>query len=323
MQMQRQKARAAWISVASNTTLTLLKLVVGLTIGSVAVLSEAIHSGIDLIASVIALFAVRRSSRPADEQHPFGHGKVENISGVAEALLIFVAAGWIIFEAVGKLRHPEPLETVGWGVGIMMLSAVVNLLVSRMLFRVGKETHSVALQADGWHLRTDVFTSAGVMIGLALIVVGRRFMPGVDLDWLDPLAGIAVALLILRAAYRLTVDATRDLMDASLGEEEVWIRGHLAELKPAVRGYHKLRTRRAGNTRFVDVHVFMDSGMHLDQAHEITQKIEDDVQARFPGTSLTVHMEPCDAGCDSDCLQDCLLDADERGSLVATRTPAP
>ncbi|HZK48389.1 MAG TPA: cation diffusion facilitator family transporter [Thermoleophilia bacterium] len=316
METQGRKTRAALISVASNTTLTLLKLLVGIAIGSVGVLSEAIHSGIDLIASVIALFAVRRSGRPADEEHPFGHGKVENISGVAEALLIFVAAGWIIFEAVGKLRHPEPLETIGWGVGIMLLSAVANLWVSRMLFRVGKETASVALQADGWHLRTDVFTSAGVMGGLALIVVGQRVFPALDLDWIDPMAGIVVALLIVRAAYRLTTDATRDLMDSSLADEEIWIRAHLADLKPSIRGYHKLRTRRAGNTRFVDVHVLLDSSTHLDQAHEISQKIEDAVRDRFPGTSLTVHMEPCDADCAPICVQGCLLDPQERGSLT-------
>ncbi len=315
VEMQRRKARAALVSVASNATLTLLKMAVGVTIGSVAVLSEAVHSGIDLIASVIALFAVRRSGRPADDEHPFGHGKVENISGVVEALLIFVAAGWIIVEAVGKLRHPEPLDAVGWGVGIMALSALVNALISRMLFRVGKETASVALQADAWHLRTDVYTSVGVLAGLALIVVGHRVFPGVSLDWLDPVAGLAVAFLILRAAYHLTVGAARDLMDARLGEEETWIRAQISELKPTVRGFHKLRTRRAGPTRFVDVHVLVDSGMHLDQAHEISQTIEDAVTARFPGTSLTVHMEPCDAECAPPCAQDCLLDTDERRSL--------
>ncbi|MHB0979101.1 MAG: cation diffusion facilitator family transporter [Thermoleophilia bacterium] len=317
MEAHGRKARAAWISVASNTTLVVFKLIVGIAIGSVAVLSEAIHSGIDLIASVIALFAVRRSGRPADEEHPFGHGKVENLSGVTEALLIFVAAAWIIVEAVGKLRHPDPLRTVGWGVGIMLASAIVNTLVSRMLFRVGKETSSVALQADAWHLRTDVYTSAGVMGGLALIWLGRRMFPAVNLDWLDPLAGIAVALLIMRAAYRLTVDAARDLMDANLAEEEDWIRERIVELKPGIRAYHKLRTRKAGPTRFVDVHVLVDSDMHLDRAHEISQQLEDAIESRFPGTSVTVHMEPCDAACEPTCLNDCLLGPEERESLAA------
>ncbi|MHB1342883.1 MAG: cation diffusion facilitator family transporter [Thermoleophilia bacterium] len=279
---QHRKARAAWISVASNTTLVGLKLLVGIAIGSVAVISEAIHSGIDLVASLIALFAVRRSGRPADGEHPFGHGKVENLSGVAEALLIFIAAAWIIVEAAGKLRHPDPLETVGWGVGIMLVSAIVNTLVSRMLFRVGKETSSVALQADAWHLRTDVYTSAGVMAGLALIWVGHRAFPAVDLDWLDPLAGIGVAVLIIRAAYRLTIDAARDLMDASLDEEEVWIRTYISGLKPTIRAYHKLRTRKAGPTRFVDVHVLVDSDMHLDRAHEISQQLEDAIRGSLP-----------------------------------------
>ncbi len=318
MEAQGRKARAAWISVASNTTLVVLKLIVGITIGSVAVLSEAIHSGMDLAASVIALFAVRRSGRPADDEHPFGHGKVENLSGVAEALLIFAAAIWIIVEAVDKLRHPGPISLVGWGIAIMLVSAIVNTLVSRMLFRVGSETDSVALQADAWHLRTDVYTSVGVMGGLALIWVGHRVLPTVDLDWLDPVAGIAVALLIMSAAYRLTVHAIRDLMDVSLDEEEEWIRGQILALKPTIRAYHKLRTRKAGPTRFVDVHVLVDSDMHLDQAHEISQRLEDAIEDRFPGTSVTVHMEPCDCACEPACVGDCLLEPEERISLSTT-----
>ncbi len=173
----------------------------------------------------------------------------------------------------------------------------------------------MALQADAWHLRTDVYTSAGVMGGLALIWVGHRAFPTVDLDWLDPLAGIGVAVLIMRAAYRLTIDAARDLMDASLDEEEVWIRDYIAELKPTIRAYHKLRTRKAGPTRFVDVHVLVDSDMHLDRAHEISQQLEDAIEGRFPGTNVTVHMEPCNAACEPSCQSDCLLAPGERESL--------
>ena len=132
-------------------------------IGSVSVISEAIHSGVDLLAAVIALFAVRKSAKPADEDHPFGHDKVENISGTVEALLIFLAAGWIIFEAVKKLIDPEPLDEAGWGVAVMLLSVAANIIVSKKLFSVGEETDSVALKADAWHLATDVYTSLGVM----------------------------------------------------------------------------------------------------------------------------------------------------------------
>ena len=220
MQLAEQKVAVALLSVISNTVLVLLKIIVGILIGSVSVISEAIHSGVDLLAAVIALFAVRTSGKTPDEGHPFGHGKVENLSGSIEAVLIFLAAGWIIFEAVKKIVTPRAIETPGLGVLVMFLSAAVNLWVSGRLFKVGKETDSVALLADAWHLRTDVYTSLGVMAGLGLILTGEWLFPGVHFDWIDPVAAIALALLILRAAYALTLKATRDLLDVSLPEEE-------------------------------------------------------------------------------------------------------
>src|SRR5512136_299897 len=146
MDAQRQKSAVAWLSVISNTALVTGKLIIGLAIGSVSVISEAIHSGVDLLAAVISLFAVKTSNKRADEEHPFGHGKVENISGTVEALLIFVAAGWIFYEAVYKLIRPQMLDAPVLGVAVMLVSAVVNFIVSRKLFKVGKETDSVALQ---------------------------------------------------------------------------------------------------------------------------------------------------------------------------------
>ncbi len=172
-----RKTRVAILSVASNSLLILLKIGVGILIGSVAVISEAIHSAVDLVAALIALFAVRTASQAADERHPYGHGKFENISGTVEGLLIFFAAAWIIYSAVRKLMHPGELETPSWGVLVMLVSAIVNIVVSRRLFKVGRETDSVALQADGWHLRTDVYTSLGVMLGLLVIWVVGRISP--------------------------------------------------------------------------------------------------------------------------------------------------
>jgi len=168
--IQQKKERVAMLSVASNSFLVLFKVIVGITIGSVSIISEAIHSGVDLLAAIIAMFSVKTSSVPADEQHPFGHGKIENISGFVEALLIFVAAFWIIFEALKKLMEPHEITHAGLGVAVMFVSAVINYFVSRRLFRVGKE-------ADAWHLRTDVYTSAGVMAGLGIIWIGHEFFP--------------------------------------------------------------------------------------------------------------------------------------------------
>lgn len=308
MESDRRKVRVAVLSVISNTILVVMKLVVGLIIGSVSILSEAIHSATDLLAAVIALFSVKTSGQPADSGHPFGHGKIENISGTVEALLIFLAAAWIIYEAGMKLMHPRVLDEVDWGVGVMLFSSVVNVAVSQMLFKVGKETDSVALLADAWHLRTDVYTSAGVTVSLALIWVGHLFAPEIDLDWLDPVAAIGVAILIIKAAYDLTVEAARDLMDVMLPAGEVaWIDEQIKGRQPEVHGYHDLRTRKAGRYRFVEFHMKVDPKMSVEDSHRITDELSACIEGRFPGASVVVHTEPCDGDCDEKCLDGCLL----------------
>ncbi len=320
---QQRKNAVAWLSVISNTVLVIGKLIIGVLIGSVSVVSEAIHSGVDLLAAMIALFAVKTSNKVADDEHPFGHGKVENISGTVEALLIFVAAAWIIYEAVHKLLAPAPIEAVGWGVGIMLVSSVLNIGVSQMLFKVGRETDSVALRADAWHLRTDVYTSAGVMVGLGLILAGQWLVPGTNLLWLDPVAAIGVALLIIHAAYTLTKQSGRDLMDASLpGDEIAWIRAHLNGLAPAVRGFHHLRTRKAGAARFVEFHLVVDRDLTVERAHNLADAVTRDIKARLPGATVTIHVEPCDGQCRPACLEGCLLTQEDRAAVRADAAEA-
>lgn len=320
MNAQARKSGVAWLSVVSNTTLVILKLIIGVAIHSVSVISEAIHSGVDLLAAVIALIAVNEAGKPADEHHPFGHGKVENISGTIEALLIFLAAGWIISEAVHKLiAHSTPSAGMGWGVGVMLLSALVNLFVSHRLFTVGKETDSVALQADAWHLRTDVYTSAGVMVGLGAMWLADRLF-GLHLYWLDPVAAIAVALLIIKAAWELTLTSARDLLDARLpADEEHWIRDYITRLNPTVRGFHHLRTRKSGPARFIDFHLLVEPDMSVEDAHRIADVITCDIEDRYPGSSVTVHIEPCDGSCSDTCLAGCLITADERTALFGSK----
>ena len=320
MEGQRRKAAVAWLSVISNTLLVFAKLVIGVLIGSVSVLSEAIHSAVDLVAAIIALFAVKTSHKVADEEHPFGHGKIENISGTVEALLIFLAAGWIVYEAIHKPLRPEAIQGVGWGVGVMLVSSIVNVIVSEMLFKVGRETDSVALQADAWHLRTDVYTSAGVMVGLGLLMVGRQLFPGTNLLWLDPGAAIAVALLIIRAAWTLTKKSGRDLMDVSLPTDEIaWIRQHLNGLAPAVHGFHHLRTRKAGAARFIELHVVVDKDLTVERAHTLADAVTRDIKTRLAGATVTIHVEPCDGQCRPACLDGCLLTEAER---IAVRSEA-
>jgi len=318
--MQDRKINVARLSVLSNTALVAMKIAVGLSIGAVSIISEAIHSGVDLMASLIATFSVSRSSMPADIRHPFGHGKVENISGTIEAILIFLAALWIIFEAVKKLMNPEPIEYLSWGVAVMFVSAIVNLIVSNMLFKIAKETDSIALEADGWHLRTDVYTSAGVMASLALIWSGGLISPSTSLSWLDPAAAIAVAILIILAAYRLTMQSAQDLMDVKLpADEETWIRELITIHRPVIHGFHRLRTRKAGNFRFVDFHIKVDPSMSVEDSHLITDDLSRSIEKQFPNTSVTVHIEPCDGRCNGNCLPGCLLPEDEQKEMMQRR----
>jgi cation diffusion facilitator family transporter len=317
MDADQRKKRVALLSVVSNSTLVVLKLAVGLAISSVSVISEAIHSGVDLIAAAIAYYSVRTSGVPADREHPYGHGKIENISGTVEALLIFVAALWILYEAARKIVGPEPLEMASWGVAVMLISAVVNTIVSRKLFQVGRETDSVALIADGWHLRTDVYTSAGVMLGLAAIWAASRFAPGVDLNWVDPAAAIGVAVLIVNAAWDLTVRSARDLLDVKLpGDEIAWIESLILHRRPVVKGYHKLRTRKAGHFRFIEFHIKVDPDMTVRSSHDITDDFSREIRERFPGASVTIHIEPCDGSCTGSCIEGCLLTEPERQDIM-------
>ena len=312
----KRKSNVALLSVISNTSLVILKLVVGTMIGSVSVISEAIHSGVDLLAAIIALFAVRKSGKPADEDHPFGHGKVENISGTVEALLIFLAAGWIIFEAVKKLTNPEPLDDAWLGIVVMLISVMANIIVSKNLFKVGKETDSIALMADAWHLRTDVYTSLGVLGGLAVIFAGGLVLPGVDLRWVDPVAAIGVALLIIRAAYHLTVESARDLVDVGLPFEEVDdMRRHIRAFAPTIRGFHRLRTRKAGSSRFVEFHIRVDASMSVDESHRIADMITCSIKQHYPGTTVTIHIEPCNCTVAKEGSCGCLLSEQEKKEL--------
>lgn len=311
-----RKTNVALLSVVSNTLLILLKIAVGVFIGSVAVLSEAIHSGVDLVAALIALFAVRKSSVAADERHPYGHGKFENVSGTIEAVLIFFAAIWIIYSAVRKLIDPSEIEMPGWGVAVMLVSAIVNTVVSWRLFKVGRETDSVALQADGWHLRTDVYTSLGVMFGLLVIWVGALVWPSANLAWIDPVVAILVALMIMKAAYNLTKEAARDLLDVSLPDKDVdWISDFVRQGWPQVRSFHRLRTRKAGSNRFIDFHLAVDDRMSVAEAHELGDEIVVAIKGRLPHSQIYIHVEPCAYQCPESCESGCMVDPADRHVL--------
>jgi cation diffusion facilitator family transporter len=313
---QQRKVKIALYSVVCGITLVVIKLIVGVAGGAVSIISEAIHSAMDLLAAIIALFSVSTSSLPADRNHPFGHGKIENISGTVEALLIFLAAGWIIWEAAHKLLLPHPLQTVGMGVVVMLTSTVANAAVAHIQFKVGRETDSIALLADAWHHLTDVYTSAGVAVSLAAIWVGKLFIPDLRLDWLDPVAAIGVACLIIKAAWDLTRESAGGLMDETLpAEEQEVIRRLICSQLPVIHGYHKLRTRKAGQFRFVEVHIQVDANMSVEAAHRLNEVIGELIRERFRHATVTVHTEPCNGTCDATCLAGCLLTETERSRI--------
>ncbi len=306
MDLKRFKTSVALLAVTSNSVLTVLKLIVGIMIGSVSVISEAIHSAVDLVSSLIAFVSVKKASQPPDETHTFGHGKLENVSGTIEAFLIFFAAGWIIAEAVHKLRYPTVVSSVGWGVALMSFSAAVNFIVSHIELKVAKASDSLALEADAWHLRTDVYTSAGVLFGLLVILIGRKLRPDVNLAWVDAAAAIAVALLIIRTSYQLVIKSARDLFDFSLPPEEVSaIRDIIRRHSPPIISFHELRTRKAGPTRYVEVHIMADRALSLEDSHRLSRSVRDEIISLFGDVHVTIHVDPCDKTCLADCVENC------------------
>lgn len=282
------KQRTAILSVASNTLLVLLKLVVGLYTGAVSIVSEAAHSAVDLLAALIAFYAVRRSDVPPDENHAYGHGKIENLSGAIEAVLIILAAVWIVYEAAHKLYSAAMPEALEYGIYIMLLSVIVNFFVSRQLFKVARITESHALEADALHLQADIWTSLGVLIGLVLI----KFT---GLAWLDPAIAIIVAGVVFKAGYRMTIKSIYELTDISLPFEEEEIISEIISSHKQVISFHRLRTRRSGSHRLIDMHLILDKDMHLDEAHAVCDQLESEIKERFGGLcDVVIHIEPCE-----------------------------
>lgn len=278
------KVKVARLSILSNSLLIIMKVAVGIISGSVSIISEAIHSAMDLIAALIAYFSVKFSDTPPDSRHNYGHGKIENISGVIEALLIFVAAAWIIVEAVRKLTGGTiELESIGIGSLVMLFAAILNTYVSRKLYKVARITKSVALEADALHLKTDVYTSLGVAIGLGLIIVTRQ-------NWLDPFVAILVAIFIVFEAFGLLKRAFMPLLD------EAWKEQDISDLEKTLQKmevrYHELRTREAGNYRFIDLHIEIPEDVSVGDAHKYCDHIENELQSKYENLSVTIHVEP-------------------------------
>ena len=285
----RARSRAAALSIASNTVLIGLKIVAGVLTGSVAVLTEAMHSAIDLLASLIAFFSVRRAEEPADAEHRYGHEKFENAAAAAEGMLILAGSAVIAFAAIRSLIRGPQLDHLGIGIAVVGVAALANLGVSSWLFRKARETESAALHGDAAHLRTDAYTSVGVLIGLALV-------SATGAQWLDPVVALVIAAAIVITGARITHGSLRVLVDEALPEEELKAITEAIEAFAGrgVVGYHQLRTRRAGASRYVDLHVQFRRGTSLEEAHFTAHELQDEIRRRLGDADVLIHLEPED-----------------------------
>jgi cation diffusion facilitator family transporter len=281
------KTRAAGLSIASNATLIVLKIAAGAATGSIAILTEAVHSAIDLLASVVAFFSVRKAEEPPDPNHPYGHEKVENLTAALEGVLILVGAAIIIFESVRRLINPSPVDTIGIGIAVVAVSAVANFGVSTYLYRQASLTSSPALEGDAAHLRTDAFTSLGVLVGLVLVKVtgAERF---------DPITALVIAVAIVWSGVRIVNRSSRVLVDEALPEAELETVREAIEAynAPEVSGFHKLRARQAGSRRHIDLHVQFREGTTLERAHQVSHELQAAIAARLPDADVLIHLEP-------------------------------
>ena len=283
------RSRAAALSIASNSALILLKIVAGAVTGSVAIITEAIHSGIDLIASLVAYFSVRQAETPADSSHRYGHEKFENVAAGVEGMLILVGSGVIVYTAVEHLVEGTEIQSLGFGIAVVAFATVVNLIVSQYLYRRAAATDSAALAGDAAHLRTDAMTSLGVLVGLALVQI-------TDATWIDPVVALIIAVAIVVTGLKVVAGSWRVLVDESLPEDETAAIRDAIECfgDRGVAGYHELRTRRAGPRRYVDVHVQFRSGTTLEDAHAIAHELQDRIRDRLRGADVLIHLEPED-----------------------------
>ena len=281
------RSGAAALSVVSNGLLVMLKIAAAAITGSIAILTEAVHSAVDMSASVIALVSIRKAEEPADADHPYGHEKMENLAAAIEGVLILLGAGIIVYEAVRRLVIGADVQTLGVGIAVLAFSAVTNTAVSSYLGRQARRHDSPALEGDAAHLRADVLTSLGVMGGLVLVEVTGNAV-------FDPIAALAVAIAILFAGARIVTRSSRVLVDEAPPRAELdRIEAAIAAARtPEVAGYHKLRARRAGSRRHIDLHVQFQEGTTLERAHALAHQLRAAIESELGHADVLIHVEP-------------------------------
>jgi cation diffusion facilitator family transporter len=292
---------AAKLSLIVVIGLIVFKVVVSVITGSISISAQAADSSLDLFAIAIIFFAVRMASKPADEQHPFGHGKVESIAATGQAALLFTASGVIIYLAVQRIIKGTTIELTEAGIGVMLVSIIVSIFLSRHLLKVSRATDSVAIEALARNIAADVYSAAGVLAALAAI----RFT---GLSILDPIIAVVVAFFILKAARNVIRKSFGELVDVRLPKTEqneivFCVKEHTGQLV----GFHEIRTRKAGNQRFIDLHLVMPRNVSVEEAHLMCDHLEQDIKNRLPNSSITIHVEPCSTECDQCTTFSCSL----------------
>ncbi len=279
-----EKKRIALTSVIAAVFLTAFKLVVGILTGSLGILSEALHSGLDLVAAFITFLAVRFADQPADEEHHYGHGKIENYSALIETLLLFITCIWIIYEAVKRLVTGEiEIEVTYWSFAVIITSIIVDFSRSRALYKVARKYNSQALEADALHFSTDIWSSTVVLIGL----VGVSF----NFQYADPIAALIVAVIVLGVSYRLGKRSFDALIDRAPKEITEQIKSIVSGIK-GVKDFHDLKVRESGPNKFVDLNIHVDNNMSVSEAHNISHEVEKAIRNRIANTHVTIHIEP-------------------------------
>lgn len=302
MQPNPALTRYAWLSVVTAVAIILLKVAAYLLTDSIGFLSDALESVANIVAAVITLVALIVAARPPDREHAFGHSKAEYLSSGAEGTLIILAAIFIAVQAVIRLANPVPLQQVGLGVLVSAVAAIANLIVARILLKAGTQHRSTALTADAHHLLTDVWTSVGVIVGVALVGLTGWL-------WLDPVIALIVAVQIVYTGFKLVRGAINGLLDAGLPEEEVGeVQGILDGYKESGVTYHALRTRQAGAQRFVSVHIQVPGNWSVQQGHELLEAIEHEVREKLFPVNVITHIEPVE---DPSSWQDTELNRDD------------
>jgi cation diffusion facilitator family transporter len=286
------KAGAAKLLIGVVVGLIIFKVVVSWLTGSISILAQATDSLLDLFAAIITFSAIRFAAKPADAEHPYGHGKVEDIAGVGQGILIFVAGGLIIYAAISRIIEGSSIELAGAGIAVMAVSIVVSIFLSRHLLRVARRTNSVALEANARNIATDVYSASAVLVGLAIV----QFT---GLNIIDPILAIVVAIYILKVALDTIRKPISGLLDEKLPpSQQAVIEDSLRKHSREVFGFHALRTRRAGSQSYIDLHLVMAGDISLEQAHQMCDQIEGEIQSVLHEASVIIHCEPCDSECE-------------------------